>query len=62
MISAPQLAQYGPKKLKGAPKWADLKSERQGFTCKTKVDSLDEQVPRIQVKISSFNFKFEFQV
>ena len=61
MISAPQLAQQGPKKLKGAQKWADLKSERQGFTSKTKVDSLNEQAPRIQVSISSFNFKFHFK-
>ena len=61
MISAPQLAQQGPKKLKGAQNWADLKSERQGFTSKTKVDSLNEQAPRIQVSISGFNFKFHFK-
>ena len=61
MISALQLAKQGPKKLKRAPNWADLKSERQGFTSKTKFDSLNEQDPRIQGLISSFNFKFLFQ-
>ena len=62
MISAPQLAQQGPKKLKGAPNWAELKIERQEFTSKTRVDKLNEQAPKIQVSISSFNFKFQIQV
>ena len=60
MISAPQLAQQGPKKLKGARNWDDLKSERWGFSSKTKVDSLNEQAARIHVSISSFKIKFQF--
>ena len=46
MISASQLDKQGLKKLKGASNEADLKRERQGFTSKTKVDSLNEQAPK----------------